>query len=409
MFRFQPITIGVTLLNLAFVLVGRPIEAVAADIRPYISDPFRSIVIEGTIAPGDLETFLQIVRENQGKINGVYCFSPGGDFYEAMKIGRAMRALALSSHAPGRDQAGPPLCGLSDYGPKPTDPKNCTCASAGFFIHIGAIARWGLYLAVHRPYFDKGQFGNLSPSEAKKAFDDLQQSVREYMDEMGVPKRIQDDVIGTASDRALVLDQKTVRTYLFDKLPYIYEWEKNRCERLSVAENNLYQKKYYVGLMFPDKLSKEELVEGKALKKKYDEQTACYRIVDEQCRADAYQKYFGEKPTDFANHNFEKWSEATKYLGKNFYALMSEEKFEEDNRFNQTSLERKATADAPLILLLESETKRRVATVVLISPPYPSKEFNRRLVESLEMAWGKQFGGNATTEWRGTKRNFLLG
>ena len=36
-------------------------------------------------------------------------------------------------------------------------------------------------------YFEKGYFGNLTEAEAKKAFDTLQDSAREYMLEMGVP------------------------------------------------------------------------------------------------------------------------------------------------------------------------------------------------------------------------------
>ena len=106
--------------------------ATAADIRPFISGSgsFRAIVIEGNIEPGDFETFIRIIKENQGKISGVHIFSPGGDFYEAMKIGRAMRALELSSQVPMRSQSDQPSCeGI--LGIKPNDPKNCTCASAG--------------------------------------------------------------------------------------------------------------------------------------------------------------------------------------------------------------------------------------------------------------------------------------
>ena len=43
--------------------------------------------------PGDFETFIKIIRENQGQIGGVTLFSPGGNFYEAMKIGRALRTF----------------------------------------------------------------------------------------------------------------------------------------------------------------------------------------------------------------------------------------------------------------------------------------------------------------------------
>ncbi|MCB1961095.1 MAG: hypothetical protein KDE68_11340 [Rhodocyclaceae bacterium] len=158
-----------TVLFLLFAMLHTAVAS-AADIRPFISGSgsYRAIVIEGNIEPGDFETFVRIAKENQGKVSDVYIFSPGGDFYEAMKIGRAMRALELSSQAPMRGPAGRPVCEDDGFGPKPKDPNNCTCASAGFFIHIGAIHRGGTYLAVHRPYFAKGKFGDLSQVDAQK-------------------------------------------------------------------------------------------------------------------------------------------------------------------------------------------------------------------------------------------------
>lgn len=140
------------------VLAGLSIEAIAADIRPFIhsSGSYREIVIEGRIEPGDFETFVRIVRENQGQVSGVRIFSPGGDFYEAMKIGRAMRELELGSTVPMREPSGRVSCEEGTIFPKPNDPKNCTCANAGFFIHIGGIHRGGTFMAVHRPYFEKG-------------------------------------------------------------------------------------------------------------------------------------------------------------------------------------------------------------------------------------------------------------
>ncbi len=96
-------------------LASLSIEAIAADIRPYISGvgTYREIVIEGPIKPGDFETFIKIIRENQGQISGVTLYSPGGNFYEAMKIGRALRTFQLHSQAPMRDSSGHPTC--DDY------------------------------------------------------------------------------------------------------------------------------------------------------------------------------------------------------------------------------------------------------------------------------------------------------
>lgn len=394
-------------------LAGFSVGAMAADIRPFIhgTGSYREIVIEGNIEPGDFETFVRIVRENQGQVSAVRIFSPGGDFYEAMKIGRAMRALELGSMVPMRDPSGRPSCSDGGFGPKPNDPKNCTCASACFFIHIGGIHRGGTFLAVHRPYFGKGKFGKLSQADAKKAFDALQDSARDYMQEMGVPKHIQEDVLGTPSERALILDEKTVKTYFWLELPYRHEWTKNRCSRLSESEAGRvesYSRRLLRARNASDAdLSKSEWADLGDLQKKQKEELDCAVSISEKSRADAYEKYFGGKPTDFGNHNFTKWSEAPKYLGKRFYELSGEEKFEEEKFANTSYLKRAATGNTPYINLSDSSLKPKVVTWInLVSTPNPSPEFTRRLVKSLEDAWGRRTGGNGTTEWLWSKKEF---
>jgi hypothetical protein len=387
------------------------LEASAADVRPYISGngSYRSIVVEGNIQRGDFDTFVRIARENQGQISGVYCFSPGGDFYEAMKIGRAMRALGLHSQAPMRGPSGRAVC---DDSQRPKDPKNCSCASAGFFMHIGAVHRGGTFLAVHRPHFAKGAFGELSEGQAEKAFTALQNSAREYMGEMGVPQHVQEEVLGTPSDKVLVLDEKTVKTYFWLDLPYRHEWLKNRCTRLSESERTraqLYSDRLLASRGATDAgLSKEERADLKVLQSKKDAELQCGVAAERQMHVDAYEKYFHQKPSDFGTQNFAKWSEAVKYLGKSYYELMSEEKFQEDSFLEQTSLRRDATASAPEILLFDAESKPKVvASVALISTSNPSAEFIRRLSTTLEGAWGSKSGGNGTSEWRWDGRNFL--
>lgn len=155
-------------------------------------------------------------------------------------------------------------------------------------------------------------------------------------------------------------------------------------------------------------LSKAELADLDVLQRKQDKQLRCKVSIGEQRRADAYAKYFGAKPTDFASHNFAKWSEATKYLGKRFYDLLGEEKFEQETMDVMSFLTRNATASAPYISLSDWELKPKVVKEVsVLSAPNPSPEFIQRLVASLEMAWGKQSSGNGTTEWRWDTKEFV--
>lgn len=388
-------------------------QATAADIRPFVagSGSYRAIVIEGNIETGDFETFVRIIKENQGKISTVYIFSPGGDFYEAMKIGRAMRALELASQVPMRNPSGRPVCENDGFSPRPKDPNNCTCASAGFFIHIGAIHRGGTYLAVHRPYFGKGKFGELSQANAQKAFDTLQESARAYMQEMGVPKHIQEDVLGTPSERALVLDDKTVKTYFWLELPYRHEWKINRCTKLSNSEaqraENYSHRLLRARSASDADLSKTEWEDLSSLQKKQKEELDCAVEIERQSRITAYERYFGVKPNDYGEHNFAKWSGATKYLGRRFYELLGEERFDEEKFAGSAFLKRAATANAPAISLSDSRSKPEVvAWISMVSTPNPSPEFTQRLVQSLESAWGKRSGGNGTKEWLWDKKEF---
>lgn len=120
-----------------------------------------------------------------------------------------------------------------------------------------------------------------------------------------------------------------------------------------------------------------------------------------------YERYFGEKPSDYGNHNFARWSESSRYLGKRFHELLSEERFEEEKFAGSTSLRRPATASAPAITLSDSASKPRVVGWInLVSTPNPSPEFIQRVVKSLSESWGIPSANNAGTEWVWQQRGF---
>jgi hypothetical protein len=144
------------------------------------------------------------------------------------------------------------------------------------------------------------------------------------------------------------------------------------------------------------------------IRPKQDQELKCGVSILRQRHADAYARYFGGKPNDIAGQNFAKWSEAAKYLGKRFYEITSEEKFDEDKLGEQSSLKRAATAAAPMILLFDSpSTPRAVSSVDVISSPNPSPELIQSVVSSLEKVWGKESSGNGRTEWRWIRKDFI--
>ncbi len=247
------------LITLTLLMVA-PKEVFSAEICTYISEPrggLKSIVIEGEIIKGDYERFIKRIKYHNGKISKVYIFSPGGNFSEAVKIGRAIRKLELTTVVPSQSEDGQALCDPLKIFPKD---YNCICAGSCFFIFIGGVNRAGGYIVVHQPYVDKNEFGKLSEEDARKKFIASQKLAREYMQEMGVPKQIQDKILGTRPERAMKLDYKTVRTYFHGDIPSRHKWRQAKCSGLK----------------------DEEKIRD------------CYVAVDKERRLAAYEKFFSK-------------------------------------------------------------------------------------------------------------------
>jgi hypothetical protein len=244
------------LITLTFLVTAK--EVFSAEISVYITQPKsgpKSIVIEGEIMKGDYERFIKKIRQHNGKIGKVYIFSPGGDFFEAIEIGRAIRRLELATVVP-ENEDGQPRCDPMKNFP---EHYNCICAGSCFFIFIGGVKRAGTYMEVHRPFFHKNEFGQLSEEDERNKFIALQKAAREYMQEMAVPKQLLNRILGTPPDRAIKLDYKTVKKYFHGDIPY-----------------------------------RHELLQAKCAKLKDDEKIRdCYAAVDNERRLAAYEKFFG--------------------------------------------------------------------------------------------------------------------
>lgn len=360
----------------------------AAEMRLNVSGTYRTLHIEGQIEAGDYERFLKIAKESQGDLSGIWLYSAGGDFMEAIKIGRAMRALELSSNVPMLGRDGRPVCDAF-LGFKPPDPANCTAASAAFFIHIGGMHRGGTYLAVHRPYFSPERLKQVSQSEAQGAYDLLQREARAYMNEMGLPPHIQEEVLNTPSDQIRVLDEKTVRTHIWGDLPYRYEWRRAKCAKLTTDQE---QQMSFIGgrLLAGKSLSADESDVLKKLSPLRDEQSRCDIALTVESRKAAYEKFFGSAPSDIANHNFGKWLDGPSYLGRTFEEVASEERFEPEKDLMLASyMKRNQTSSAPTAQISDTGGKKRFVTWISMTHENPSPQFVKALKATLEKAWGK--------------------
>ena len=120
-------------------LVCSATAASAAEIK--ISDhPLYSIILEGTIVPGDYDKLRKLIDENcpskswsTSCPSEIYLASPGGSVTEAIKIGRLVRTLRLGTQVP--EDAPTDLRQKIIGALKLQDPKvNYLCTSACFFI-----------------------------------------------------------------------------------------------------------------------------------------------------------------------------------------------------------------------------------------------------------------------------------
>ena len=371
----------------------------AAELRLTVAGSYRNLDIEGVIEPGDYERFLSIARESQGKLSGVSLYSPGGDFLEAIKIGRALRALEISSQVPMRGRDGRAVCEESSIS-SVRNPENCTAASAAFFIHIGAVHRGGTYLAVHRPYFDPSRFRNLSQAEAQVAYTQLLSAAKDYMDEMAIPRHVQEEVLNTPSDKAVLLDERTIRTHIWGDLPHRYEWRRAKCAKLTAQQAHRYAQ-----LNLKPSLDTQERETWRTLNNSATLEQQCEIALIRESREAAYTKFFGIAPSDASGHNFSKWVAAPNYLRRTFEDVASEERFEPDMDWAGMSvLKKKATSTSPATTLMDSKAKKRFVSWVSMFHEAPSHQFLDTLRGKLTSAWGNPIAAGDTWQWN--KRNF---
>lgn len=135
-----------------------------------------------------------------------------------------------------------------------------------------------------------------------KAFDALQLTATQYMEDMGVPTHVQEDVLGTPSDRTLILDGKTVETYFSGDLPYRDEWIRSRCSRLSPDERGRleqYSERLLMGGPAADaRPAERESADLRDLETRHSEERTCAIAVHKESRRTAYEKYFRRRPSD---------------------------------------------------------------------------------------------------------------
>jgi hypothetical protein len=190
---------------------------------------FRGVlVLEGRIDFGDYDRLRAFLADKAvfDKIrNGVFLASPGGNLGEAIRIGRLIRALQLSTTAPSGNAEGRKM-GEALIGPYDLrNPRmNYQCASACFLLFVSGIYRsmnWAGRLGIHRPFQMSG--------DAKKAEgnDDLlngpvRKVIENYLREMGVRVKYAELMYAVPSSKLREITQEELDT---DLLGFTPDWK----------------------------------------------------------------------------------------------------------------------------------------------------------------------------------------
>jgi hypothetical protein len=196
------------------------------------------LILEGKIVSGDynkLRDFLGNKKSNFEKISGgVFLASPGGSIVEALKIGRLIRALRLSTDAPPGPATGSPKFGESLITPSQLiNPKvNYGCASACFFVYVAGVYRhlsWAGRLGVHRPYQLESEAQKLNVDQALNRNWQVRTMVQKYLAEMSVPDKYVDLIYSIPSNELHWITQNEYDSDLQGFIPEMRDWVGTKC------------------------------------------------------------------------------------------------------------------------------------------------------------------------------------
>jgi hypothetical protein len=190
--------------------------------------------ISGPIERGDYEKARTLYRENHPFLAWFTLASPGGDVAEAIKIGRLFRKYLITASAPIRipvPGGGETFAAISDE--VECESGRCICASACALIWFGAVNRHGS-VGLHRPRTDDPAFKALGPTAGADAYRRVLNSIRQYMDEMEVPKPMIEAMVATSSADIKWVDDDDLR-----RPPSLAEWEDATCGSFSIKDEKL--------------------------------------------------------------------------------------------------------------------------------------------------------------------------
>ena len=212
--------------------------------------------MSGKIMPTDDERFRSIVLpyiRSGYALYKVSIFTPGGDVYAAVGIGKQIHMLQATTDGPVRlakyvggqrvltnnveclswskvGHNAPTNNGPYDRFKRNIETNEgsywCDCASSCFFIWASGLARTGNWIGIHRFRFDE-VFRRMLPRQARDFYIEYETEYRAYMRELHVPQSIIDTLFATPSTSIHYLTDAELS--LGESTPYLEETALARC------------------------------------------------------------------------------------------------------------------------------------------------------------------------------------
>ena len=195
------------------------------------------LVLEGKIEAGDSDKVRSFLgnKANFEKINGgVFVASPGGNLVEAVKIGRLIRALRLSTDAPSgpptdvRRFSQPVIAPSNLVNPK----TNYQCSSACFLIYVSGVYRnlgWVGRLGIHRPIQLESEAKKLDVDQATNLAWRVRGLVKKFLEEMNVPDKYVDLMYSVPPNEVRWISQSEFDSDIGGFVPDAKRWLSTRC------------------------------------------------------------------------------------------------------------------------------------------------------------------------------------
>ena len=183
------------------------------------------------------------MSSNFSKISGgVFLASRGGHVVEAMKIGRLIRELQLSTDAPatpplGRRVVGSVAIGANDL----VDRREYICTSACFLMYVAGIRRnlSGVgRLGVHQPVAEAEPW--ISEDVINAANKKMRNEINRYLEEMNVPEKYADLMYSVPANSVRWITQDEFDADLKGYVPAIKDIIEAKCNpKPNEIKNNL--------------------------------------------------------------------------------------------------------------------------------------------------------------------------